>query len=49
MCDRDALRLKVIYTLTDCYSRYYKHLKLDFKYLFEKVEFNMMREFDIKF
>lgn len=48
MCNRSQLRLKVIYTLTDCYAKYKDSVSIDLPFLFEKVEYNLMRELQLK-
>ncbi|KAM3144124.1 hypothetical protein pb186bvf_003888 [Paramecium bursaria] len=48
-CNKAKLRLKVIYTLVDCYAKYHQHLNLDLNYFFEKVENNFAREMELKF
>ncbi|CAD8162329.1 unnamed protein product [Paramecium octaurelia] len=49
MCSKNALRLKVIYTLTDCICKYKEQLvDVDLKFLFEKIEFNLVKELELK-
>lgn len=48
-CSKGVLRLKVLYTITDCYAKYGEHLNTDLSYLFEKVEYNFMRELELKY
>lgn len=41
--------MKVLFTLTDCICKYKDELKnVDLKFLFEKVEFNLVNELEIK-
>lgn len=48
MATKKALRLKVIYTVTDCICKYKNELTdFDLNHFFEKLEYNLVNELEI--